>query len=107
MTCSNRLDRGPTIVLYLQLVRGGQKALEAFRVQNRLVLSFLGFWVHVSTCAIVYYDEVNNTPRIGCVESGTLLSYCSVNKRSLAPRGITAHQVNPDLSKSGFKRSEQ
>lgn len=54
VTCANWLHWGP-IMVGLQYISGGQKALKAFRVQNRLVLSFPLSWVHVWPCA--YYDE--------------------------------------------------
>ena len=36
VTCANGVDRGQTIIVYLQYVRGGQKVLETFLVQNWL-----------------------------------------------------------------------
>ena len=42
----------------LQYIGGGEKALEALRVQNRPALVFAGLLVHVLSVLRVYYDQL-------------------------------------------------
>jgi hypothetical protein len=42
----------------LQYIGGGEKALEALRVQNRPALIFAGLLVHVLSVLRVYYDQL-------------------------------------------------
>ena len=50
--------QGKPIRMRLQYIGGGEKALEAFRVQNRPALIFAGLLVHVSSVLRVYYDQL-------------------------------------------------
>jgi len=49
--------REPTGSVGLQDVSGSQKALKPFRAQNRLVLSFPGFLIHVLTPCCLYLSS--------------------------------------------------